>query len=254
MSHVIASSIPKLVKISKHTSFITHTHSRVRTLAANSNSINAEFAMPRYPTLSSPPGTLRLFDHIGTMAFAASGAALAGTSGLDAYGCVTIGMITALGGGTLRDVVILARRPFWILESEYLVTAAAASLLAFTFWPHKGPEEEGIVQIEMKKIPPSSTISKDWSPWPSAENPFATADFGSSLPMQALDTLGLAAFCVIGAQNGCAAGVGLLPSIICGTLTATGGGMVRDVFCGQPVRVLHNHAEIYATTAMCGGK
>jgi len=209
------------------------------------------FHLPRTPN-ATPTGVARLFDHVGTVAFASSGAALAGTTGMDMYGCVTIGCITALGGGTIRDVMILARRPFWIKETEYLLLAAGASLLSFVFWPHDDEDEvEKVVKQEQRKSPPLWS-SQTWSPWPSSDNPKFTMAFSSSFPIQALDTIGLCTFAALGAQSACAARVPILPCIICGTITATGGGMVRDVFCGKPVRVLHSQAEVYAATAVTG--
>lgn len=66
------------------------------------------------------------------------------------------------------------------------------------------------------------------------------------------DTLGVAAFSVIGAMNGVRAGVPLVAVALCGMMTATFGGVVRDVLCRRPPRILHSHAELYASTALAG--
>lgn len=133
---------------------------------------------------------------------------------MDLLGAVTVGTITAVGGGTLRDVVILRRLPFWSGaapdgESEYLYLAAAASLAAFFLYPIVGS-------------------------WPDDKE---------------LDAVSLGAFAVIGAMNGVRAGLPPPLSLLCGVFTACGGGVVRDVLTSRPARVLHSHRELYATAA-----
>ena len=66
--------------------------------------------MPRYPTELSVGGFLRASDYIGPTFFAASGAITAATCGLDLFGCTLIGSMTALGGGTVRDSIILHKQ------------------------------------------------------------------------------------------------------------------------------------------------
>ena len=68
----------------------------------------------------------------------------------------------------------------------------------------------------------------------------------------AIDAVSLGAFAVIGAMNGVRAHLAVPLVIVCGVLTATGGGTVRDVLTGKPVRILHSHKELYATTAASG--
>ena len=70
--------------------------------------------------------------------------------------------------------------------------------------------------------------------------------------MKWADAFGVGAFAVIGAQNGIRKGLHPLVCIICGMFTATFGGMIRDVLCQKPPRILHSHAEIYASTALTG--
>lgn len=170
-------------------------------------------SLPRYPTLSVQ-GILRALDYVGTLSFAHTGAILAATSGMDALGTCVVGTITAVGGGTIRDAVILKTRPFWTEETEYLYLCLLASGLTFTMWP-RGKEDDSFLH-------------------------FAT------------DSAGVAAFAVIGAQNGIRAGVPGIICVICGMATATFGGAVRDVLCNRKVRILHSHAEVYATTAAMG--
>jgi len=70
--------------------------------------------------------------------------------------------------------------------------------------------------------------------------------------MWTTDTVGIGAFCVIGAQNAVRMGLHPLICVVCGMFTATFGGVVRDVVCNHPVRILHSKSEVYATTALTG--
>ena len=77
--------------------------------------------LPRYPSLSSAPGVLRASDLFCTAIFAASGAITAAGCGMDLLGAIIVGTITALGGGTVRDALILHRQPVWVEEHEYSI-------------------------------------------------------------------------------------------------------------------------------------
>lgn len=175
--------------------------------------------LPRYPELSVA-GALRAADYLGTGAFAMTGSLLAASSGMDAFGCTVIGTITAVGGGTIRDVLLgQGRRAFWMEEQEYLWIAAGAALATFFGWER-------------------------------AKQAYGLAD--DDYWIEALDALGVGAFCVIGAQNGIRAGVPVIAQVLCGVMTATFGGAVRDVFVGRPTRILHSYSDIYATAAAGG--
>lgn len=174
-------------------------------------------SLPRYPTASAL-GALRLSDYIGTASFAYSGSLLAAGCGMDVLGSTLVGTVTAVGGGTIRDAVILNKRPFWTDETEYLYICVATGCATFLAYSGSAPgvdREEGALE-------------------------FLT------------DTLGVGAFCVIGAMNGARAGVPGVVCAACGMATATFGGVVRDVLCKRDVRILHSRAEIYATTAVAG--
>lgn len=175
--------------------------------------------LTRYPELNSPQGLLRLGDWIGTSAFASTGAVCAASSGMDILGCTVVGTITAVGGGTVRDVLIGNSPVFWVIEWEYIAMCIATCIATFLVWD------------EDSEIFKRNSVSKV-SFW---------ADAG-----------GLGVFCVIGAQNGIRAGCHPLICILCGMITATFGGVIRDTLCKRPVRILHSHAEIYATSALLG--
>lgn len=152
--------------------------------------------MDRWPNFRSSRGVLRGLDWIGTAAFAASGCIAAGTAGFNVAGATCIGVITALGGGTLRDVVILNCVPFWAGtkeaggELEYLWIAAGAAIATFFAVPEVG-----------------------------------LSNWDDELP----EAVTLGTFAVVGAINGRRAGLAAPLSVLCGTITATGGGIVRDV-------------------------
>ena len=180
-----------------------------------------EDGMPRYPDMKTIPGVLRLSDYIGTWSFAMTGTLLAASKGLDCFGAPVIGMITAVGGGTIRDFVLGAgRRAFWMEEQEYVYIALVTGIVTFFGFEY------------MKK---NFDVVKDDAWW-----------------IEASDALGVGAFCVIGCMNGVRAGVSAINCIACGVMTATGGGVVRDVIVGRPPRIFHSYATAYATPAAAG--
>jgi len=175
--------------------------------------------MARYPGLSVP-GLLRLSDYVGTASFAVTGSLLAAGVGADLLGCAVIGTTTAVGGGTVRDLLLgNGRRAFWMEEVEYLYISLAAAVAAFLLWP---AAERGL----------GLGLNDAW--------------------LEATDALGVGAFCVIGAMNGLRAGVPPVAAVVCGVVTATFGGAIRDVLCERPVRILHSYASMYATAAAGG--
>lgn len=74
----------------------------------------------------------------------------------------------------------------------------------------------------------------------------------SSTGMLVADGVSLGAFAVIGTQNGVRAKLPLGITLVCGMMTATFGGLTRDILCQRPARILHAHADIYASTALAG--
>jgi len=176
--------------------------------------------LDRIPHLKSTRGILRGLDWAGTALFAASGSIAAASTGFDLLGAVAVGSVTALGGGTLRDIVIFARPPFWSAaaadggEPEYLLIALLGAVGAFFAYPVVGE-----------------------AAWPNDDAP---------------DAVALGAFAVIGAMNGARAGLPMAQSLLCGVVTGTGGGTIRDVLLKRPVRILHSHKELYATTVASG--
>lgn len=149
--------------------------------------------------MTEPPLLLAL-DLAGTFVFAVNGA-LTGLEAarLDIVGMVALGMVTALGGGILRDILINAVPPAAFRYWPYLAVAAAGALLAFFF---------------------SRALRR-----------FAQ-------PIVFLDAAGLSLFCVTGATKSPQYGLGPVAAVILGAITGVGGGTVRDVLVRRVPTVL----------------
>jgi uncharacterized membrane protein YeiH len=149
--------------------------------------------------MTEPPLLLAL-DLTGTLVFAVNGA-ITGLQAarLDIVGMVTLGMVTALGGGILRDILIKDLPPAAFRYWPYLAVAAGGALLAFFF-------SRGLRRF--------------------------------TLPIELLDAAGLSLFCVTGATKSLQYGLGAAPAVILGAVTAVGGGTIRDVLVRRVPTVL----------------
>ncbi|RHY17621.1 hypothetical protein DYB37_004711 [Aphanomyces astaci] len=184
--------------------------------------------LPRWPGLSSATAVLRILDIIGTSFFAASGSLAAAMSGCDLVGCIIVGCITAVGGGTWRDILLLHKQPFWVQEWEYLVLAVAVSVLLFLTWGLL-PLGQTVLGATLKAANGDAGVLMDWG-----------------------DALGIGAASVIGAMNGIRSDCPVVISALCGMVTATCGGFTRDVVLNRTVRILYSHAEVYAVITLTG--
>lgn len=149
-------------------------------------------------------------DWIGVVAFTITGALVASRKRMDVVGFVVLGTVTGIGGGTLRDV-LLGLPVFWIREPAYLIVCALVSVLVF-FAAH---------------IPRSRYQFLLW-----------------------IDALGLAIFAVTGAEKAANAGGDFTVAVAMGVITATFGGIVRDLLGGDAPVILSR--EIYASAALAG--
>ena len=154
---------------------------------------------------------LQLIDFAAIFVFAASGALVASRKQMDAVGFVLIGCVTGFGGGTVRDL-LLGRTPlFWLQAPELAAVAALGSLLVF-FFAHR-------VESRFKALL--------WA-----------------------DAVGLALYAVLGAEIALIAGAEPWAAVLLGTITATAGGIIRDVVCDELPLILRR--EIYITAAAAG--
>ena len=83
---------------------------------------------------AAPGAFVRFVDYYGTAVFAQAGVVTAGAAGMNFLGCLVVGCITAMGGGSFRGFV-LGEQVFWAQEPEYVYISLAASVLTFFFWP-----------------------------------------------------------------------------------------------------------------------
>ncbi len=150
--------------------------------------------------MSTQPLILLALDLAGTFAFALNGAltALRGAR-LDVVGVLTLGMITAIGGGIIRDVMLGSLPPATFRDWRYLAVAAAGGLIAFTFGRH------------LDRL---------------------------SRPINVLDAAGLSLFAVTGANKALLFGLGPAQAVILGAVTGVGGGTIRDVLVRRIPTVL----------------
>jgi uncharacterized membrane protein YeiH len=149
-------------------------------------------------------------NYFGDVVFAISGALAAGRHRMDTIGFMIVGTITAIGGGTIRDL-LLGRQVFWIAQPGELGLCLAASLLTYFFVPEAASRKKAMV----------------WS-----------------------DAMGLSAFAISGAQIALSAGAHPLVAIVMGMITGTGGGLIRDLICGEQPFI--TRGELYASTALAG--
>ncbi|WP_235508815.1 trimeric intracellular cation channel family protein [Aeromicrobium sp. Root236] len=137
---------------------------------------------------------LLVLDLAGIAVFASTGALVGVRKELDVFGVTVLALITGLGGGVLRDVLIGSVPPAALDDWRYLVVPAATALAVFVFHPAFGRMERQIM---------------------------------------VLDAVGLALFCVTGAVKADEAGLNVLAASVLGTLSGIGGGMLRDVVAGR---------------------
>src|SRR4051812_42149506 len=139
--------------------------------------------------MSAEPPLLLALDLTGTFAFALNGALTAlRVARLDIVGVVTLGMITALGGGILRDILIDSLPPATFSDWRYLAVAAGGGLVAF------------VAGRRLERL---------------------------TTPITILDAAGLSLFAVTGASKALGAGLGPAQAVILGAITAVGGGTLR---------------------------
>ncbi|WP_421917580.1 trimeric intracellular cation channel family protein [Mesorhizobium sp.] len=153
---------------------------------------------------------IALLDYAGVAVFAATGALAASRKQLDIIGFLFLASVTGIGGGTFRDL-ILNVPVFWVVNRDYVLICAVVAVMVF-FTAHRFESRYKLLL------------------W--------------------LDAIGLAAFSVMGAAKGLAITGSPVVSIITGMLTATFGGILRDLLAGEPSVLLR--PEIYVTAALAG--
>jgi uncharacterized membrane protein YeiH len=154
---------------------------------------------------------LQLLDYAGVAVFAATGALAASRKQIDLIGFIFLAIVTGVGGGTLRDVILGQTPVFWVRQPDYLIVATATAVIVYF------------------------TAHLVWSRY---------------LWLLWLDAIGLGAYCVIGAAKGLALGFSAPIAVVTGIMTATFGGILRDIVTGEPSVLMRR--EIYVTAALAG--
>jgi uncharacterized membrane protein YeiH len=159
---------------------------------------------------ASLPSALIALMYFGDMVFAFSGALVAGRHRMDLLGIVLIGIVTGIGGGTLRDV-LLGNPVWWVHNPLELVLCATTAFAAYF----------------IKGVPGGREDAAAWA-----------------------DAIGLSAFAVVGAHIALAAGASAVTAAFLGMVTATGGGLLRDLLTQTRPMILSS--DLYATAALVG--
>ena len=150
-----------------------------------------------------------ILEMLGTAAFAVSGALAASRKRMDIFGFCVLALMPAVGGGTIRDIIIDRVPVFWVSDNRYVAVAIIAALVVF-FAPHRRPG-----------------IRREILVW--------------------ADALGLALFAALGTEISLQYDTGPLVAVMLGVTTAVTGGMIRDIICNEIPLILSR--EIYATAA-----
>ncbi len=153
-----------------------------------------------------------LLDIIGTLFFAISGVLTGLNKKLDAFGVFIIAFVTALGGGTLRDILIGKTPVGWMIDTQYIYIVLLGVLISVLF-------RKKLDQLRVSLF--------------------------------LFDTIGLGIFTIIGIEKGISKELDPMICIALGTMTASFGGVIRDILCNE-IPILFRK-EIYATICIIGG-
>lgn len=154
----------------------------------------------------------QILDLIGVFVFSISGVLSGLNKRLDAFGVFIIAFVTALGGGTLRDVLIGKTPVVWMEDLTYLYVIVLAYFVTIFFKTH----------LEKLRI-----------------------------SLFLFDSIGLGVFTIIGIEKGIKFGLHPIICIALGTITASFGGVIRDILCNEIPVIFRK--EIYATVCIFGG-
>jgi uncharacterized membrane protein YeiH len=158
------------------------------------------------------PAQLVTLDLVGAFVFSLSGALAAVRARLDIFGVVVVGIVTAIGGGILRDTLLGATPPASLRHWPYLAVPAAAAVVVFYWHPQLARLRRTVL---------------------------------------VLDAAGLGLFTVAGTRLALDAGLGAAGSCTLGLITGIGGGVLRDILLRQIPLVLQR-GELYAIVALVG--
>ncbi len=159
---------------------------------------------------------LHVAELAGTVFFAVSGTFAVAHRPLDWFGAIVVAVVTAVGGGTIRGLILGITPVFWIDDETVLLFAVAGGLIAI-------PAVRLLESDSAMRLTPAVLVA---------------------------DAAGLALFTVVGAETALEAGFGAETAAVAGLVTGVGGGVIRDVLAGQTPLILRS--DIYATAALAG--
>lgn len=156
----------------------------------------------------------RTLDLIGVYVFALSGGMLAVKHHFDVVGVIALSLVTALGGGVVRDLVLGATPPTAFSDVWYLIVPLAAAATVFV-----------ANQLIERRL---------------------------TTPVLVFDAAGLGLFCATGAVKASALGASAVGAVLIGVITATGGGIMRDVLANEHPQLFQRESRLYAIPAALG--
>lgn len=157
------------------------------------------------------PPLIQIGDLVGTFVFALTGGLAAAEKRLDIGGFFLLAFVTGVGGGTMRDIILQRDGVFWADQPVYIAICLAGAIATFYFGP----------SVERR------TRTLLWA-----------------------DAVGLAVFAVIGSATALHENARPITAVLMGVLTATGGGVLREIIRNELPIILHR--EIYLTAALAG--
>ena len=154
-----------------------------------------------------------VLEHIGIAVSAITGVLAARGKRIDLFGVIVLALVTAYGGGTVRDLLAGDLPPVWVRSSAYLVNATLTAFVTF-FAVRLRPLPERVLMVA--------------------------------------DACALALFTLIGVRKGIDLAFAPVVAIMMGVITGVAGGIVRDVLLGEVPMVFRREIHLYATAALAG--
>lgn len=164
-------------------------------------------------TTFDPRSLIYVLDMIGIIACSISGTILAKHKNFDVFGCLLVSIVTAIGGGTVRDVILDRHPLFWMVDMSYLTVITFCSLATQIFFHPNSRRVDKFLKLS--------------------------------------DTIGLSAFTLIGIKVADNMGTNVAVALLLGVITIIVGGIIRDMICNEIPLVLQQ--EIYISAALTGG-
>ena len=153
---------------------------------------------------------------LATSVMALTGAIQAVRNDFDPFGAAVLALVTAVGGGTLRDLLLGATPVFWMSNLIFVATAAPLGLVGYAIGTRLNAGGGRRLRI-----------------------------------LNYIDAVGLALFTLLGLQKALEYGMSPVIAVILGCITGVAGGMIRDILCGEQPIVLKK--DLYATVSLLGG-